>query len=74
MGWTKVFDNKKAILATTGLRPEGEKGQDLLFLNELIEAGQIRPVIDRCYPLADAAEAHAYVETERKRGNVVLLV
>jgi NADPH:quinone reductase-like Zn-dependent oxidoreductase len=44
----------------------------LLELRDLAEAGILRPVIDRCYPLAEMAEAHRYVETQRKRGNVVI--
>jgi NADPH:quinone reductase-like Zn-dependent oxidoreductase len=48
--------------------------QDVLFLKELVEAGQYRPVIDRCYPLEDVVEATKYVETQQKVGNVVLTV
>ena len=44
------------------------------FLKELFEAGEYRPVIDRCYPLEDVIEATRYVETEKKVGNVVLTV
>lgn len=45
---------------------------DLLLVKDLIEAGAYRPVIDRCYPMEQVAEAHAYVETWQKTGNVVL--
>lgn len=48
--------------------------QDLQDLAELARIGAFRPVIDRSYPLALAAQAHAYVDTGRKRGNVVLAV
>jgi NADPH:quinone reductase-like Zn-dependent oxidoreductase len=45
---------------------------DLLVLKELVEAGEVRPIVDRTYPLAEAAAAIAYVETRRARGKVVL--
>jgi NADPH:quinone reductase-like Zn-dependent oxidoreductase len=47
---------------------------DIAFLGELAASGALRPVIDRTYRLDQAAEAHAYVETGRKRGSVVLTV
>ena len=46
--------------------------EDLLFLGELAESGAFTPVIDRTYPLARIAEAHAYVDTGRKKGSVVI--
>jgi len=51
-----------------------ENVENLLYLKDLVEMGKIRPVIDRCYPLAQTAEAHRYVETGTKIGNVVIAV
>lgn len=61
---------KKAKFATAGLM---QNHANLNFLKELAEAGQIRAVIDRRYPLAQIPDAHRYVDTERKRGNVVIM-
>ena len=54
--------------------PPRQTKQDVLFLEELIEGGKYRPVIDRRYGLEDVIEATRYVETEQKTGNVVLTV
>ncbi|MFD4599398.1 zinc-binding dehydrogenase [Streptomyces sp. NPDC058464] len=58
-------------LTIAGVRGAGRRDQKLCM--ELLEAGKIRPVIDRSFPLASAAEAHAYLDSQRQIGKVLLL-
>jgi len=68
--WTPRVGDKKVLFQI----PPRQTKRDVLFLKELVEAGEYRPVIDRRYPLEDVVEATRYVETEQKTGNVVLTV
>lgn len=73
--WHMLTNRKPARrgkLATTGLRPVTAKLRDMEMLVELVQAGTVRAVTDRRFPLSQVADAHRYVETERKSGDVVV--
>jgi NADPH:quinone reductase-like Zn-dependent oxidoreductase len=69
LGLFTAVTSRKVRLGLARYRKE-----DVRFLKELVEGGAYRPVIDRTYPLEAVVEAHRYVDTEQKTGNVVLTV
>ncbi len=52
--------------------PKARGAEEVCFLAGLAEAGEFKPVIDRRYPFEQIAEAHRYVGTGRKKGNVII--
>lgn len=71
---TSIFGSKKAMFDATGLRPVEELKAMLGELNELLSTGKIKPVIDTSYSFEQIANAHQYIDTGHKKGNVVLEV
>jgi len=71
---TSVSGKKKAKFAATGLRSDGELQNLFVELVGIFKEGRLKTVIDRQYPLEKVAEAHTYIASGHKKGNVVIIV
>ena len=71
-----LFGSLMSLVGRKRLAPFTAKpsSKDLLVMKELLEAGKVVPVIDRCYPLDETAEAIRYLEGEHARGKVVITI
>ena len=74
MMFTSKAEGKKAMIAFTGMRLASVKTKDFAIIKELADAGKLKPVVDQTYTLEQIGEAHAYVDTGHKKGNVVLAI
>ncbi len=69
-----ILKKRGIYLNVHNVSGSGEKYEELIFLLKLVEEGKIKPVIDRIYPMDQIMEAHRYVETGRKKGNVAIRI
>ena len=68
--WISITGSKK--MGNMGVAKPNQK--DLVIMKELLEAGKVKPVIDRCYPLSEVADAIRYLEEGHAQGKVVITV
>jgi NADPH:quinone reductase-like Zn-dependent oxidoreductase len=67
--WASMTSSKRVIIGVSS-----GTNDDLAYLGGLIDTGELRPVVDRCFPLEQMSEAHRYAESGQKKGNIVVSI
>ena len=73
MAVTSLTRGKRAVFKATGLNPDKKQRSSLAEVLKIYQEGKLRTVIDRQFPLEKLAGAHRYIDTGRKKGNVVIV-
>jgi NADPH:quinone reductase-like Zn-dependent oxidoreductase len=69
MLWTSIMGGKKVMCALAVPKPE-----DLIFIKDLVEGGKMKSIVDKCFPLEKAAEAHRYMESGNNKGSIIITI